>query len=161
MDTRRHTDMEDVTFTEEGAVVLLRRSKTDQEGEGRKIGIPFGSTPQTCPVRSLRAWLEASGVMSGPLFQYVDRWGHVRPNRRLAPNAVGYIVKKHAELAGLDPASYAGHSLRAGLATQAALNGVPERAIQNQTGHKSLTMLRRYIRDGSLFRENAAAHLGL
>jgi integrase len=74
---------------------------------------------------------------------------------------VARIVKKPAQDAGLDPAKYAGHSLRAGHAAQAATAGASERSIMNQTGHRSVQMVRRYIRDGSLFRENSAEKLGL
>ena len=94
------------------------------------------------------------------LFRGVDRHRRVG-SVRLHKDSVGPIVKRAAEAAGLDPAKYAGHSLRAGLATQAYLNGAGELAIMRQTGHRSLQMVRRYIRDGSLFRENPAAKLGL
>jgi integrase len=153
-------DVADVAFMDEGLVVTLRRSKTDQEGQGTKLGIPYGSRPQTCPVRALRAWLEAAGITGGPVFRPVNRWGQVLPGR-LTGTAVALIVKRCAKAAGLDPARYAGHSLRAGLATSAAQAGAPERIIMAQTRHKSLPMVRRYIREGSLFRENAAAVVGL
>lgn len=152
-------DVEDVEFTREGLIVHLRRSKTDQEGQGRDIGIPYGSNPLTCPVRALQDWLEASGITSGPLFRAVQH-GKVQSGR-LSDKAVALVVKRYAEAAGLDASRYAGHSLRAGLATTAAMAGVSERAIMAQTGHKSVTMVRRYIRQGSLFTENAAASIGL
>ena len=151
---------EDVLPTEDGLVVKLRRSKTDPEGKGRDVGIPYGSTPSTCPVRALTAWKTAAGICEGALFRGVDRHGRVG-TVRLHKDSVGLVVKRAAEAAGLDPAKYAGHSLRAGLATQAYLNGAGELAIMRQTGHRSLAMVRRYIRDGSLFRENPAAKLGL
>lgn len=153
-------DVEDVEFAREGLVVRIRRSKTDQEGQGHVIGIPYGSNPATCPVRALRAWLKASGINSGPVFRPVNRHGQVLP-RRLSDKAVALIVKRAAEAAGLDPARYAGHSLRAGFATAAAAAGAPERAIMAQTRHKSVTVARRYIRLGSLWAENAAARVGL
>jgi integrase len=153
-------DAGDVTFTEEGLVVTLRRSKTDQEGVGRKIGVPYGANPATCPIRALRAWLTAAGITEGPLFRGLNRHGQILPGR-LSDKAVARVVKARAEQAGLDPARYSGHSLRAGLATSAAAAGVPERVIANQTGHRSMAVLRRYIREGSLFRENAAAQVGL
>ena len=153
-------DRADVAFTLEGLVITLRRSKTDQEGEGRKVGIPYGSRPETCPVRALTAWIEAAGIEAGPLFRPINRHGQVQPGR-LSGHAVALVVKRHAEAAGLDAAKYAGHSLRAGLATSAAAAGASERSIMAQTGHKSTAMVRRYIRDGSLFRENAAAVVGL
>lgn len=153
-------DVTDAQVTREGIVITLRKSKTDQDGQGRKIGIPYGSKPETCPVRALQAWLEASGITEGALFRSVNRHGQLQEGR-LSDKAVALVIKRCAEAAGLDPAKYAGHSLRAGLATSAAAAGVSERAIMNQTGHKSLNMVRRYIREGSLFRENAAASVGL
>ncbi len=153
-------DVADLHTTRDGLVVSLRRSKTDQEGKGRRIGIPYGSRPATCPVRAVQDWLDASRVTTGPLLRGVNRHGQVRPTR-LSDKAVALVVKRAAEAAGLDPARYAGHSLRAGLATSAAAAGVSERAIMAQTGHKSLPMVRRYIREGSLFNDNAAAEVGL
>ena len=192
----------DVAFTLEGVTITLRRSKTDQEGEGRKVGLPYGSRLETCPVRALRAWLDVSdyghtarpealynrkgngaqtmtdcgekpatqnGTEAAPspelntakaIFRGINRHGHLS-HKRLSGNAVAEIVKRYAHAAGLDPARFAGHSLRAGLATSAAKAGVSERAIMQQTGHKSEAMVRRYIRDGSLYRENAAAAVGL
>jgi integrase len=137
--------------------VTLRRSKTDQEGEGRKVGIPFGSTPACCPVRTLRAWLDAAGISEGPLFRPVK--GTKVGVTRLSDKAVARLVKRAAQDAGLDPSSLSGHSLRAGLATAAAKAGKSERSIMAQTGHRSASMLRRYIRDGDLFTDNAAAGL--
>jgi integrase len=151
---------EDVEFSTDGAVVTLRRSKTDQEGEGRKVGLPYGSNPDTCPVRSLKAWIEAAGIESGPLFSHINRHGQIQPGR-LGSTAVARIVKRHAGAAGLDSEKFSGHSLRAGLATAAAIAGASERSIMNQTGHRSAAMVRRYVRDASLFRENAAAVVGL
>ena len=113
-----------------------------------------------CPVRALAKWKATSGVKDGALFRAVDRHGNVSAER-LSDQTVARVVKRSIQAAGKDAASFAGHSLRAGLATQAAMSGVSERAIQDQTGHKSLPILRRYIRDGSLFRENAAAKIGL
>lgn len=153
-------DVADVTEGCDGLTVRLRRSKTDQEGAGRNVGIPFGSNPATCPVRAWRAWLEVSGITEGAAFYPVDRHGRIRPTRLSAP-AVALVLKRHAARAGLDPGDVAGHSLRAGLATSAAAVGVPERVIAEQTGHKGTAMLRRYIREGSLFRENAANAVGL
>lgn len=153
-------DREDVEFTLEGVVVTLRRSKTDQEGEGRKVGIPWGRHAETCPVQALTAWLEQAGITEGPLFRAVNRHGQVQAGR-LSGSAVAEVVKRAALRAGLDPALYAGHSLRAGLATSAAAAGASERSIMAQMGHRSVSMVRRYIRDGSLFRENAAAMVGL
>jgi len=153
-------DVADITEGTEGLTVRLRRSKTDQEGAGRIIGIPFGSNPVTCPVRAWRAWLEVSGITEGAAFRPVDRHGHIG-GARLSGQAVALVLKRRASRAGLDADDVAGHSLRAGLATAAAAAGVPERVIAEQTGHKGTAMLRRYIREGSLFRENAASAVGL
>ena len=153
-------DVADITEGAEGLTVRLRRSKTDQEGAGRTVGIPYGSNPTTCPVRAWRAWLELSGSTEGAAFRPVDRHGHIGA-ARLSAQAVALVLKHHATRAGLDPGEVAGHSLRAGLATSAAAVGVPERVIAEQTGHRGTAMLRRYIRKGSLFRENAASAVGL
>lgn len=153
-------DVADISNGSDGLTVLLRRSKTDQEGQGRKVGIPYGSNPATCPVRAYRAWLDASGVTSGPAFRPVGR-GNTVGAGRLHDRGVAMAVKRRLAAAMIDPASYAGHSLRSGLATSAARAGASERSIMAQTGHKSLPMVRRYIREGSLFLENAAAVVGL
>jgi integrase len=147
-------------FGKDGLSVTLRRSKTDQTGAGRKIGIPYGSNPETCPVRTVQGWIEQAGIVSGPLFRPINRHGNVQAGR-LSGIDVSRVVKKLAEHAGLDAAKYAGHSLRAGHATSAAIAGASERSIMNQTGHRSVQMVRRYIRDGNLFRENSAGKLGL
>lgn len=151
----------DVQFTNDGLVITLRRSKTDQEGEGYLKGIPYGSTLATCPVRALRAWLDASGITTGSLFRSVWKGGRRLRPRGLNDRAIAEVVKRAAAAAGYDPARFSGHSLRAGLATSAGAAGVDERTIMEQTGHKTTTMVRRYIRRGSLFRNNAAAKVGL
>ena len=153
-------DAGDVAPTREGLVVTLRRSKTDQAGEGRRVGIPAGQHAATCPAQALKAWTTMAGIAEGPLFRPVDRRGVVGPGR-LSDRAVALVVKRAALAAGLDPDRYAGHSLRAGLATSAAAAGASERSIMDQTGHRSVAMVRRYIREGSLFRDNAAAKVGL
>ena len=153
-------DAEDCAFGKDGLTVLLRRSKTDQEGQGRKVGIPYGSNPETCPVRVLQAWMEEAAISVGPLFRSLNRHGQVQAGR-LSGLDVARVVKKLANRAGLDAAKYAGHSLRSGHATSAAIAGASERSIMRQTGHRSVQMVRRYIRDGNLFRENSAGKLGL
>jgi site-specific recombinase XerD len=153
-------DVEDCSFGRDGLTVTLRKSKTDQNGEGRKIGIPYGSNPDTCPVRTIQVWLELAAITTGPLFRSINRHGQVQVGR-LGGIDVARIVKKLAERAGLDAAKFAGHSLRAGHATSAAIAGASERSIMNQTGHRSVQMVRRYIRDASLFRDNSAGKLGL
>ncbi|MDP1806523.1 MAG: site-specific integrase, partial [Acidimicrobiales bacterium] len=153
-------DRADIAERREGLVVNVRRSKTDQEGAGRRVGVPYGSTPATCPVRALEAWCQAARIEEGPLFVTFDRRGRITPNR-LHPSAVNRVVQRSVAATGVSPAGYSAHSLRAGLATAAAAAGVSERAIMVQTGHRSLTVARGYIREGSLFRENAAAAVGL
>jgi integrase len=153
-------DLADLEFSRDGLTVTLRRSKTDQEAAGRKVGIPFGANPETCPVRSLEAWIESASLVEGPLFRPIDRHGRVGV-ARLYGIDVARVIKKLAARAGLDPVKFAGHSLRAGHATAAAIAGASERSIMNQTGHRSVQMVRRYIRDGRLFRDNSAGKLGL
>jgi site-specific recombinase XerD len=153
-------NVEDCEFGKDGLTVTLKRSKTDQDGLGRKIGIPYGSNPETCPVRTVQTWMEQSAITTCPLFRSITRHGRLRPGR-LSGIDVSRVVKKLAVRAGLDAAKYGGHSLRAGHATSAAIAGASERSIMNQTGHRSVQMVRRYIRDGSLFRENSAGKLGL
>ena len=152
-------DVEDVVDGADGLTVR-KKSKTDREGAGRTIGIPYGSNPSTCPVRAWRRWLEISGITDGPAFRPVTRHGHIVTGR-LGDRAVSEIVKRHSARVGINPGDVSGHSLRAGLEDAADQAGVPERAIAQTTGHRGTAMLRRYIREGSLFRENAAAAVGL
>lgn len=153
-------EMDDVEFNREGLTIMMLQSKTDQEGQGYKKGIPYGSHPDTCPVRSLQDWLQAGKITTGPLFRRVNRHGQVGP-AALTDSSVALIVKKVAKAAGLDERKYSGHSLRAGLITTAANRGVDERSIMKQSGHKSLTVMRGYIQDATLFKNNAATHVGL
>ncbi len=147
----------DVEPVRQGIVVHVRRSKTDQEGAGRKVGIPHGRT-RWCPVTALSDWLARSGIEDGPVFRRVDRHGNLL-DARLSGEAVSLVVKERASGAGLDPGEYSGHSLRAGLATSAAAAGVSSWKIRQQTGHASDAMLARYIRDGEMFVDNAAGAL--
>ena len=153
-------DVADIQQTEDGLIVNLRRSKTDQEGQGSRIALPWGSQPETCPVRVYRDWLRASGITEGAVFRGLNNRAQII-SERLDSNSVAAIVKRAARRAGLDPAAYAGHSLRAGFCTQAYLNGVPELAIMRQSRHKSLDTMRKYVRDRNLFRDNPASRLGL
>lgn len=150
-------DCADVETVRQGLIVTIRRSKTDQEGTGRKIGVPHGRT-RHCPVAALERWLEISGIEAGAIFRPVDRHGHVAAGR-LSGDAVSVIVKERVAGAGFDPTGYSGHSLRAGFATSAAIAGVASWRIRRQTGHSSDAMLTRYIRDGELFADNAAGTL--
>jgi site-specific recombinase XerD len=142
-----------------GLAVTIRRSKTDQEGEGRTVGIVHGShRPLTDPVAAVRDWREAAGIDAGPLFRSVDRAGRVGESR-LSDRAVARIVKTAAARIGIDAGLVSGHSLRAGLATSAAAAGAPERAIMATTGHRSTATVRRYIRQGSKYIESSSRNL--
>lgn len=141
-------------------VIDLRRSKTDQQGRGRQVGIPFGENAATCPVRALRRWLKESRIKSGPLFRGINRDGHIDP-RVLNRASIGWILKRAAQRAGMKIRPLGGHSLRAGCVTQAAMNGANERDMMRQTGHKSAETLAKYIRIGQMFTHNAAANLGI
>ena len=153
-------DVADVAFVAEGLILTLRRAKTDQEGRGVEIALPFGRSERTCPVLTLRAWLEAVRIQAGPVFVSVTRHGRAT-GTRLSDRDVARVVKETVAAAGYDPTAFAGHSLRSGFITTAAREGVAERHIQNQSRHKSLPVLRGYIRRGSLFVDNAAARVGL
>lgn len=144
----------DIEFVEQGLVIHLRKSKTDQLGEGRKIAIPF-ARGVVCPVLSLKRWLEISGINEGPLFMPITRHGRIE-NTALSTQAVAVIVKERASAIGLDAKKFSGHSLRAGLVTSAAQVGVSAWKIKQQTGHKNDSILSRYIRDARLFVDNAA-----
>ena len=150
----------DCTFVDQGVVLLIRRSKTDQHGEGIKKAIPYGRDGRSCPVRALQSWIGMLGPSAGPIFRRVTRAQRIL-DAGLTPQTVALIVKAAALEAGLDPAQYSGHSLRSGFATQAAISGAEERAIMEQGAWKSPLMARRYIRDANLFRHNAAGKLGL
>jgi integrase len=145
---------------DEGVVVLIKKSKTDQEAAGREVAIPTGSSRSTCPVEALRGWLEASGIESGALYRSVDRHGNVGTTP-LTGHSIGLIVKRSAELVGMDAELFSGHSLRAGLVTAAAEGGATELSIMQTTGHKSSAMIKRYTRRVEAFRNNAASAAGL
>jgi integrase len=150
-------DVGDIEHVRQGIILHLRRSKTDQDGEGHKIGIPFGRT-RWCPVAALDAWLAASEITEGAIFRPIDRHGHIQ-EARLSGEAVSLVVRERVAAVGLGATHYSGHSLRAGLATSAAQAGVPVWRIKSQTRHASDAMLTRYIREGELFTENAAGAL--
>ncbi len=150
-------DATDIEIVRQGVIVHLRKSKTDQHGAGRKIGIPYGRS-QHCTVSALDRWKEAAGIGDGPIFRPVDRHGHIAFGR-LSGNAVSDIVKDRATAAGFDASGYSGHSLRSGFATSAARAGVSTLKIRAQTGHATDAMLARYVRDGELFVGNAAGVL--
>lgn len=142
-------NVEDAHFGAADMTILLRRSKTDQEGKGAVKRIPALGNASLCPVRALKDWLDAAQIQSGAVFRSVDRWGHVRRGR-LTDKVIALTVKRAATAAGLDARQFAGHSLRAGFVTQSANDNTPMLTIAEVTGHKSLEVLRRYIRDAGL-----------
>ena len=133
---------EDIDFVTEGVKIFVKRSKTDQSGEGMTKGIPYFSNPDFCPVISLKNWLKKSEVKSGKIFNMSDK-------------SVALTVKKYTGIAGLDSNKYSGHSLRSGFATSTAELGAEERSIMAMTGHKTTQMVRRYIKEANLFKNNA------
>lgn len=148
----------DVREVPEGLTVTIRRSKTDQEGKGRTIAIPYGTWLQTCPVRSYKAWVEAAGLTGGPIFRTVTPDGmDIRP-WALTDRQLANIVKRCADLAGVE-GRFAGHSLRAGLVTSAVRAGKQIKSIQAQTGHKTLEVLYRYVREQEAFKDSPSAGL--
>lgn len=149
--------VEDIRFVTEGILIHVRRSKTDQNGVGRKVAIPF-IKGRHCPVRALKTWLEKSGIKTGAMFRRMNRFDQVT-DYRLCAASVALIVKQRVAGAGLNPEQYSGHSLRAGLVTSAAQAGVSSWKIRQQTAHKSDLMLQRYIRDSQLFQNNAVSQI--
>ena len=154
-------DVADVELVpDRGALVTIRRSKTDQEGQGERIPLHTGADPATCPVSTLATWLEVSGIEAGPIFRPINRHLTISPDR-LTAQSVALIVKRTAVAAGLDPARFAGHSLRSGFATAAAIAGAELHAIMRQTRHRSATVAAGYVRDADPFRGSAGALVGL
>jgi len=152
--------VEDLKFCREGVVCTLRRSKTDQEGAGREVGIPYSKDKTICPVLALKAWLRQAKIKTGSVFRRVDRYGFVSRTRGLDPSSVAYIVKQAARRAGFRSVrDVSGHSFRSGHVSQAVRNGVPEYVVMKQTGHKSREVLGAYIRLGELFTQNPAQSL--
>ncbi len=147
----------DVTKQDEGIVITLRKSKTDQTGQGRKIGIPF-ARGRHCAAKALGAWLESAPAADGPIFRAIDRHG-VTSAQGLSGQAVSLMIRERLQKAGLDPAGFSGHSLRAGFITSAAKAGISSWKIRQQTGHASDAMLGRYIRDSEVFVGNPAGAL--
>lgn len=147
-------DIEDLNFSRDGVLILVHQSKGDQEGHGEYVAIPYNTDSNVCAVVALKQWLDASQLKSGPLFRPFNKYKQVR-DRRLTDKSVALIVKKYAALAGRNADNFAGHSLRRGFATSAAQHDVDERTIMQQTRHKSEKMVRRYIEQGNLFKNNA------
>ena len=147
-------DFDDLDFVSEGLKINLKRSKTDQFGEGSMKGLPYFENPQYCPVISLQKWIKISKIKSGALFRRFSK-GSSLLEKRLSDQSVALLIKKYLELAGIDSKNYSGHSLRSGFATSAAEAGAEERSIMSMTGHKSTEMVRRYIKVANLFKNNA------
>ena len=147
-------DYEDLDFVIEGLKINLRRSKTDQFGEGFTKALPYFNSIQYCPVVSLKKWIDISKITSGPVFRRFSKGSRLL-EKRLTDQTVALIIKEYLKLAGIDSKNYSGHSLRSGFATSAAESGVEERSIMAMTGHKSTEMVRRYIKEANLFKNNA------
>jgi integrase len=153
-------DIGDLEFVEQGLILTIRRSKTDQMGEGAKIGIPSISNDAYCPVFAVQRWIARakSRSPSNPLFLKIGASGRNEwfrePEGRLSDRMIPLIIKRYAKFSGMDPNLYSAHSLRRGLATDAGAAGVPERVISRHTRHRSIAVLRNYIEDGTIWQEN-------
>jgi site-specific recombinase XerD len=141
-------DFEDLEFTKEGVKIFIKRSKTDQSGEGMIKAIPYFKEKTFCPVSYLKNWLEISKLNKGFIFNISDKM-------------VAILIKKYLLAAGFDPKRYSGHSLRSGFATTAASSGADEKSIMTMTGHKTTQMVRRYIKESNLFKNNALNKIDL
>ena len=145
---------EDMDFIEEGVKIIVRKSKTDQFGEGMIKGLPYFSNEKYCPATNLKNWLTLSKIKTGPIFRRFAK-GSILTNHRLTDQSVALIIKDCLKLAGIENQNFSGHSLRSGFATVAAESGADERSIMAMTGHKTTQMVRRYIKDANLFKNNA------
>jgi len=147
-------DYDDLDFVPEGLKLSIRRSKTDQFGEGFTKALPYFDSSQYCPVVSLKKLLDLSKIRSGPVFRRFSKGSKLSENR-LTDQTVALLIKEYLNLAGIDGKNFSGHSVRSGFATSAAESGVEERNIMAMTGHKSTEMVRRYIKEANLFKNNA------
>jgi site-specific recombinase XerD len=147
-------DYDDLDFVNEGLKINIKRSKTDQFGEGTIKALPYFDNLKYCPVRSIQDWLKITEIKKGPLFRKFYK-GIKLSEIRLSDQSVALIIKEYLKKAGIDNTNYSGHSLRSGFATSAAEAGAEERSIMNMTGHKSTEMVRRYIKEANLFKNNA------
>jgi len=145
---------DDLDFVHEGLKLSIKRSKTDQFGEGMIKALPYFDNTKYCPVISLKNWIDTSKINSGSLFRRLTKGSRLSDNR-LTDQTVALLIKKYLQLAGIDSKNYSGHSLRSGFATSAAESGAEERSIMTMTGHKSTEMVRRYIKEANLFKNNA------
>jgi site-specific recombinase XerD len=149
-------DVADITEAKTGLLVTIRRSKTDQEGEGITIAIARGDL--ACPAKALREWLDAAGIETGPIFRPINKGGTVG-TERLTDRSVANIVKAYAGRAGYDASTFSGHSLRSGFLTSAAAKGASIFKMMDVSRHKSVDTLRGYVRDAELFKDHAGAGL--
>ena len=153
-------DFEDLEFVSEGVKIFIRKSKTDQFGEGMIKGLPYFTSQKYCPVWHLKKWLEISEIKSGPIFRRFSKGLNLGKNR-LTDQSVALFLKKHLSNAGIENKNYSGHSLRSGFATVTAESGADERSIMAMTGHKTTQMVRRYIKEANLFKNNALNKINL
>ena len=147
-------DYNDIELVPEGVKIVVRRSKTYQFGEGMLKGLPYFSNQNYCPVLHLKKWLELSNIKSGPIFRRFSKSFKLSENR-LTDQSVALLLKNYLGAAGIENKNYSGHSLRSGFATVAAESGADERSIMAMTGHKTTQMVRRYIREANIFKNNA------
>ena len=147
-------DFDDLDFVEEGLKINIKRSKTDQFGMGSIKGLPYFENSQYCPVVSIQKWIEISKINSGAIFRRFTKGSNLS-EKRLTDQTVALLIKEYLDLAGINSKNYSGHSLRSGFATSAAEAGAEERTIMAMTGHKSTEMVRRYIKNADLFKNNA------
>ena len=151
-------DHEDIDFVQEGVKITVRRSKTDQFGEGMIKGIPYFSNEKYCPVTNLKNWLTLSKIKTGPIFRRFTK-GSALTDHRLTDQTVVLLIKEYLKLAGIENNNFSGHSLRSGFATVAAESGADERSIMAMTGHKTSQMVRRYIKEANIFKNNALSKI--
>ncbi len=147
-------DHEDLEFVTEGVKITIKRSKTDQFGEGMTKGLPYFANETYCPVSHLKKWIEISNIKDGAIFRRFVK-GSLLTSSRLTDQSVVLLIKRYLELAGIENKNYSGHSLRSGFATVSAESGADERSIMAMTGHKTTQMVRRYIKEANLFKNNA------
>ena len=153
-------DFEDLEFVPEGVKITIKRSKVDQFGEGMTKGLPYFTNQEYCPVINLKRWLELSKIKTGPIFRRFAKGSYITKNR-LTDQTVVLLIKNYLNLAGIDNSNFSGHSLRSGFATVAAESGADERSIMAMTGHKTTQMVRRYIKEANIFKNNALNNVKL
>ena len=154
-------DYEDIEeFDTEGLIIFIKSSKTDQAAEGKRVNIPYSNNIKYCPVKKLQQWVEVSNIRSGPIYRKINKSNLIQ-EKRLSDKVVAMIVKDYLKKAGLDPKNYAGHSLRRGFATSAALAGANLEEIKRTTRHKSDKIVQEYLDDAKLVKKNAARKLDL